>query len=73
MTPEETALVFQALGIDRNTTIYIASGEIYQEEKRMADLASAYPNLVSRMKYLSQFIPWLILIIVCCFFLCEIG
>ncbi|XWS64150.1 hypothetical protein CRYUN_Cryun06bG0162000 [Craigia yunnanensis] len=51
LTPEETALVFQALGIDRNTTIYIAAGEIYKKEKRMADLAAAYPNLVRNRPY----------------------
>ncbi|XP_022775749.1 uncharacterized protein At1g04910-like [Durio zibethinus] len=54
LTPEETALVFQALGIDRNTTIYIAGGEIYKKEKRMADLATAYPNLVRKETILKQ-------------------
>jgi hypothetical protein len=47
LTPEETALVFSALGIDRNVQIYIAAGEIYGGEKRMASLAAAFPNLVS--------------------------
>ena len=47
LTPEETVLILQALGIDRNTTIYISAGKIYNEEKRMANLAMAYPNLVS--------------------------
>ncbi|XVE85687.1 hypothetical protein DITRI_Ditri17bG0111100 [Diplodiscus trichospermus] len=48
LTPEETALVIQALGIDRNTTIYIAGGEIYHKEKKMAAMAAAYPNLVTK-------------------------
>jgi hypothetical protein len=47
LTPEDTALVFSALGIDRNVQIYIAAGEIYGGEKRMASLAAAFPNLVS--------------------------
>lgn len=47
LTPEETALVLSALGIDRNVQIYIAAGEIYGGEKRMASLAAAFPNLVS--------------------------
>lgn len=47
LTPEETALVLSALGIDRNVQIYIAAGEIYGGEKRMASLAEAFPNLVS--------------------------
>ncbi|XVE85684.1 hypothetical protein DITRI_Ditri17bG0110800 [Diplodiscus trichospermus] len=34
LTPEETALVLQALGTERNTTIYVAGGEIYQKEKK---------------------------------------
>ncbi|KAE8710150.1 auxin transport protein BIG-like [Hibiscus syriacus] len=52
LTPEETALVLQALSIDNNTTIYIAAGEIYNKEKRMADLAAAYPNLFTKQTIL---------------------
>ncbi|XVF85740.1 hypothetical protein PTKIN_Ptkin17bG0141500 [Pterospermum kingtungense] len=48
LTPEETVLVLQALGVDRNTTVYIAAGKIYNEEKRMANLAMAYPNLIRK-------------------------
>ncbi|MBA0573429.1 hypothetical protein Golob_000704 [Gossypium lobatum] len=44
LTPEETALVLQALDIDKNITIYIAAEEIYNKEKRMADLVATYPN-----------------------------
>ncbi|KAL1126398.1 hypothetical protein V6Z11_A13G108600 [Gossypium hirsutum] len=47
LTPEETALVLQALDIDENITIYIAAEEIYNKEKRMADLEATYPNLPS--------------------------
>ncbi|KAE8667670.1 phosphatidylinositol 4-kinase gamma 7-like [Hibiscus syriacus] len=55
LTPEETALVLQALGIHRNTTIYIAAGKIYNEDKRMAKLRKAYPNLVRKEVVLE---PW---------------
>ncbi|CAA6670686.1 unnamed protein product [Spirodela intermedia] len=48
MTPEETALVLKALDIDPSYQIYIAAGEIYGGEKRMAALASAYPKLVRK-------------------------
>ncbi|XVF31621.1 hypothetical protein REPUB_Repub17cG0007100 [Reevesia pubescens] len=48
LTPEETALVLKTLGIDRNVQIYIAAGEIYGGEKRMAPLAEAFPNLVRK-------------------------
>ncbi|XVF85742.1 hypothetical protein PTKIN_Ptkin17bG0141700 [Pterospermum kingtungense] len=53
LTPEETVLVLQALGVDRNTTIYIAAGKIYNEENRMANLAMAYPNLVRKEQVLN--------------------
>ncbi|XP_076905589.1 rhamnogalacturonan I rhamnosyltransferase 1-like [Bidens hawaiensis] len=48
MTPEETALILHALRIDRNIQIYIAAGEIYGGERRMASLASEFPNLVRK-------------------------
>ncbi|GMJ04588.1 RG-I rhamnosyltransferase 1 [Hibiscus trionum] len=52
LTPEDTALVLHALGIDNATTVYIAAGEIYNKEKRMAHLAAAYPNLVTKQTIL---------------------
>ncbi|KAF4397677.1 hypothetical protein G4B88_027417 [Cannabis sativa] len=48
LTPEETALVLKAIGIDRNVQIYIAAGEIYGGERRMASLKAAFPNLVRK-------------------------
>ncbi|XAR51614.1 hypothetical protein NMG60_11006291 [Bertholletia excelsa] len=48
LTPEEVALTLEALGIDGNVQIYIAAGEIYGGEKRMASLATAFPNLVRK-------------------------
>jgi rhamnogalacturonan I rhamnosyltransferase len=50
LTPEETALVLRALGIDRSMQIYIAAGEIYGGKRRMAALTSAYPNVVWTQK-----------------------
>lgn len=46
LTPEETALALRALGIDRNIQVYIAAGDIYKAERRMAPLKEAFPNLV---------------------------
>ena len=46
LTPEETALTLRALDIDPNVQIYIAAGEIYGGDRRMASLAKAYPRLV---------------------------
>lgn len=48
LTPEETALTLRALDIDHNIQIYIAAGEIYGGERRMASLAAAYPRLVRK-------------------------
>ncbi|KAF2312904.1 hypothetical protein GH714_040964 [Hevea brasiliensis] len=48
LTPEETTLTLRALDIDPNMQIYIAAGEIYGGERRMASLAAAYPKLVRK-------------------------
>ncbi|KAL8132274.1 hypothetical protein AgCh_007957 [Apium graveolens] len=48
LTPEETALTLRALDIDRDIQIYIAAGEIYGGEKRMASLTAAYPKVVRK-------------------------
>ncbi|CAL0307165.1 unnamed protein product [Lupinus luteus] len=48
LTPEETALTLKALDIDRNIQIYIAAGEIYGGQRRMASLAKDYPKLVRK-------------------------
>ncbi|GLT77989.1 hypothetical protein SLA2020_495410 [Shorea laevis] len=48
LTPEETALTLRALDIDPSIQIYIAAGEIYGGERRMASLAKAFPKLVRK-------------------------
>ncbi|GAB4845354.1 Rhamnogalacturonan I rhamnosyltransferase 1 [Ancistrocladus abbreviatus] len=48
LTPEETALTLKALDIDPNFQIYVAAGEIYGGDRRMASLAAAYPKLVRK-------------------------
>ncbi|GAY36716.1 hypothetical protein CUMW_024010 [Citrus unshiu] len=48
LTPEEAALVLQALGIDKDAHIYIAAGEIYGGEKRLAALRAAFPRIVRK-------------------------
>ena len=47
LTPEEAALILQALGFGKDTQIYIAAGEIYGSERRLAVLRAAFPNIVS--------------------------
>ncbi|CAD6232922.1 unnamed protein product [Miscanthus lutarioriparius] len=53
LTPEEITLVLKALGFTKDTLIYIASGEIYGGERRLAVLKDAYPKLVRKEKILS--------------------
>ncbi|GAV79533.1 O-FucT domain-containing protein [Cephalotus follicularis] len=53
LTPNETALVLKAFDIDTNMQIYIAAGDIYGEQRRMAGLKAFYPNLVNKKKLLS--------------------
>jgi len=50
LTPEETALTLRALDIDKNIQIYIAAGEIYGGNRRMASLAENYPRLVTNLR-----------------------
>ncbi|KVI05545.1 Calcium-binding EF-hand [Cynara cardunculus var. scolymus] len=45
LTPEEATLILQALGFDQDTQIYIASGEIYGSEKRLAALRATFPRI----------------------------
>ncbi|KAL6526310.1 Rhamnogalacturonan I rhamnosyltransferase 1 [Orobanche minor] len=54
LTPEETALVLTALGIDHNVQIYIAAGEIYGGKRRLKSLANAFPNLVEKEMLLER-------------------
>ncbi|GMY25934.1 rhamnogalacturonan I rhamnosyltransferase 1 [Fagus crenata] len=48
LTPEEAALVLQALGFNKDTQIYIAAGEIYGSERRLAVLRAAFPRIVKK-------------------------
>lgn len=48
LTPEETSLVLQALGFEKSTRIYIASGEIYGGNRRLAALRASFPLIVKK-------------------------
>ncbi|KAG5059485.1 hypothetical protein JHK87_000514 [Glycine soja] len=48
LTPEEAALVLRALGFGRETQIYIAAGEIYGGERRLAQLRALFPRIVKK-------------------------
>ncbi|KAG6488796.1 hypothetical protein ZIOFF_050047 [Zingiber officinale] len=53
LTPEETTLVLRALGFASDTLIYIASGEIFGGDRRMASLRASYPRILSKEMLLS--------------------
>ncbi|KAK9044884.1 hypothetical protein V6N11_058775 [Hibiscus sabdariffa] len=54
LAPEETALILRVLDIDNSYQIYIAVGEIYGGQRRMASLAAAYPKLQVRKETLLE-------------------
>ncbi|KAE9605542.1 hypothetical protein Lal_00025130 [Lupinus albus] len=54
LTPEEAALVLRALGFGRETQIYIAAGEIYNGERRLAQLRAAFPRIVKKETLLTR-------------------
>ncbi|KAH9299612.1 hypothetical protein KI387_031294 [Taxus chinensis] len=54
LTPEETALVLKAFDFNRDIRIYIAAGEIYGGERRMAALYSDYPYIVRKETLLNS-------------------
>ncbi|XP_074272724.1 O-fucosyltransferase 7-like isoform X1 [Silene latifolia] len=54
LTPKEVGMFLSSLGYPSNTPIYIAAGEIYGGESRIADLQSRYPILMSKEKLASD-------------------
>ncbi|KAK8567478.1 hypothetical protein V6N13_105445 [Hibiscus sabdariffa] len=48
LTPLETAITLRAFNIDPQIQIYIASGDTYGGNKRLAALKAFYPNLVKK-------------------------
>ncbi|KAL2927312.1 O-fucosyltransferase 7 [Bienertia sinuspersici] len=53
LTPKEVGLFLSALGFPSNTPIYVAAGEIYGGESRIAELRSRYPILMNKEKLAS--------------------
>ena len=47
LTPREVGQMLRALGYARETPLYVAAGEIYGGEERMATLKEMFPNVVS--------------------------
>lgn len=53
LTPKEVGIFLSSLGFPSNTPIYIAAGEIYGGEARMADLLACYPLIMNKEKLAS--------------------
>ena len=49
LTPTEVGIFLSALGYPSDTPIYVAAGEIYGGESRMAELQSRYPILMNKV------------------------
>ncbi|XP_027339080.1 O-fucosyltransferase 10-like [Abrus precatorius] len=45
LTPLEVGMVLRGMGFDNKTSIYLASGKIYHEERYLAPLKMMFPNL----------------------------
>lgn len=53
LTPKEVGIFLRALGYPQETPIYIAAGEIYGGDSRLAELRSRFPMLMSKEKLAS--------------------
>lgn len=62
LTPKEVGILLTALGYSSNTPIYIAAGEIYGGESRLATLGSRFSMLMS--KVLTKFQAFLVFMII---------
>jgi len=47
LEPGEVAVILRAMGYPKETQIYVASGQVYGGQNRMAPLRNMFPNLVS--------------------------
>eukprot|EP00850_Spirogloea_muscicola_P022518 SM000299S10842 [mRNA] locus=s299:97141:102711:+ [translate_table: standard] len=48
LTPHEAGVFLKALGIPPKMTIYVAAGDLYGGEKKMAEFKSFFPNVVTK-------------------------
>ncbi|KAL0297037.1 UNVERIFIED_CONTAM: protein PECTIC ARABINOGALACTAN SYNTHESIS-RELATED, partial [Sesamum radiatum] len=48
LEPGEVAVMLRAMGYPKETQIYVASGQVYGGQNRMAPLRNMFPNLVTK-------------------------
>ncbi|XP_020583589.1 uncharacterized protein At1g04910 [Phalaenopsis equestris] len=48
LEPGEVAVILRAMGYPKETQIYVASGQVYGGQNRMAPLRNTFPNLVTK-------------------------
>ncbi|KAH9613249.1 hypothetical protein KSS87_016953 [Heliosperma pusillum] len=48
LTPVEVGMMLRGMGFDNNTSIYLASGKLYQEERHLAPLLQMFPLLYTK-------------------------
>ncbi|XP_020239525.1 protein ESMERALDA 1 isoform X2 [Cajanus cajan] len=54
LTPLEVGLMLRGMGFSKNTSIYLASGKIYDAEKTMSPLWEMFPNLQTKETLASE-------------------
>ncbi|KAK8966187.1 hypothetical protein KSP40_PGU011945 [Platanthera guangdongensis] len=54
LEPGEVAVVLRAMGYPKETQIYVASGQVYGGQNRMAPLRNMFPNLVTKEELASK-------------------
>ncbi|KAK4793217.1 hypothetical protein SAY86_023652 [Trapa natans] len=54
LTPLEVGLMLRGMGFDKSTSIYLASGQIYNAEKTMAPLLEMFPHLKTKESLASE-------------------
>lgn len=54
MTPLEVGMMLRGMGFDSNTSIYLASGKIYQAKRNLAPLLKMFPMLQTKESLLTE-------------------
>ncbi|KAM0942733.1 putative GDP-fucose protein O-fucosyltransferase [Dioscorea sansibarensis] len=54
LEPGEVAVILRAMGYPKETQIYVASGQVYGGQNRMAPLRNMFPNLVTKVELASN-------------------